>query len=185
MVGVCVIAALLRKLELMHAYRVSLAAAIVVLAVTGHLGGSITHGRDFLTRNGPRRSPGKPSLDQPVFAAVIEPILQQRCVACHGPEKHKADLRLDTLEALLKGGQNGPVIKTGQPEESPLLQRILLPADHDGHMPPEDQPQATPQEIALLNWWINAGAPGNQKIADLRPAPKIWDLLEVVSRRTE
>ena len=115
----------------------------------------------------------KVPLNRPVFAALVEPILQQRCVACHGPEKHKADLRLDTLEALLKGGQNGPVLKAGHAEESSLLQRILLPLDHDGHMPPESEPQPTASEMRLLESWINARAPSNVKIADLKPAPTV------------
>lgn len=178
LVGLCITAAVLRKLELTRAYHVCLALAIPVLIITGHLGGSMTYGRDFLTPKLAWAFRNKPPLAQPVFAAVVEPILQRRCVVCHGPDKHKAGLRLDTFEALRRGGQDGPVLKAGKAEESSLLQRILLPLDHDGHMPPEDEPQPTAQEIAVLEWWINAGAEPNATVSELKPAPSLQGLLQ-------
>jgi hypothetical protein len=181
-------------------YRVSLFAALVLLVPASHLGGSITHGRDFLTRYAPApvrvllggsivcetiTLAASPPVQQKVFAGVIKPILQQRCSACHGPEKHKAELRLDSLEALLRGGQDGPVIKAGHAKDSPLIQCLLSPLDADGHMPPENQPQPTVEEIALLEWWINDGASSTQRVVDLKPKPEIRRLLEIVSKRPE
>jgi uncharacterized membrane protein len=198
--GVCLVTFLLRHLRRPHLYHVSLFAALVLLVIASHLGGSITHGRDFLTRYAPaplrallERSmvvetitrPPPSSLQQTVFAGVIKPILQQRCSACHGAEKHKAELRLDSLQGLLRGGQDGPVIKAGRAKDSSLIQSLLSPLDADGHMPPEDHPQPTVEEIALLEWWINEGAPATEKIADFRPKPEIQRLLEIVSRRLE
>jgi uncharacterized membrane protein len=196
----CLLTFLLRQRKRLGAYRLSLAITLLFLAVAAHLGGSITYGTDFLTRYAPvslRALFGPsgvrdittravlPPMQQPVFAGVIEPILQQRCSACHGPEKHKADLRLDTLEGLLRGGQDGPVIRGNQAKESPLIQCILSPLDADGHMPPEDHPQPTVEEISLLEWWINNGAPASAKIVDLNVKPEIRRLLEIVSKRPD
>ncbi len=198
--GGCLLTLLLHQRKQVGAYRVSLFITLLLLAAAGHLGGSITYGSDFLTRYAPTSSrllrghsnvreavthAGLPPMEQPVFVGIIEPILKQRCVACHGPEKHKADLRLDTLEGLLRGGQDGPVIKAGHAKDSPLIQCILSAVDADGHMPPEDQPQATVEEISLVEWWINDGAPASATLVDLQPKPEIRRLLEIVSERPE
>ena len=179
---------------------IALFSSLLLLAIIGHLGGSITYGREFLTRYAPsplREFFSAPAaqddpasvaflvLQQPVFTGVVEPILRQRCSECHGAEKHKGDLRLDTLEGLLRGGQDGPVVKAGQANQSQLIQCMLSDVDTDGHMPPEDQPQATHEEIALLEWWINKGALAAARVVDLKPDPKIQALVESLSKRYE
>lgn len=97
----------------------------------------------------------------PAFTDAVLPILNRTCVSCHGPEKVKAGLRLDSLEGITKGGDNGAVIKPGKSKSSPLIQRLLLPLKHDDHMPPAEKPQPTAEEIALLRRWVDAGAPGD------------------------
>jgi hypothetical protein len=62
---------------------------------------------------------------------------------------------------------------------------MVSAVDVDGHMPPEDQPQPSREEIALIEWWINKGAPGSAKVIDLKPDPGIQRLLEGVSKRNE
>jgi uncharacterized membrane protein len=194
----CLLTFLLRQFDKFRPYRISLVITLILLVIVSHLGGSMTHGRDFLTGHAPAflrapfglvvHQPTDPiavaPMQQPVFAGVIEPILQKRCSGCHGSEKHKADLRLDTLEGLLKGGRNGPVIDAGQAKDSPLMQRVSLPLDEDGHMPPEGNAQPTAEELALLEWWINAGTPVNQTLGDLKPALEIRRILEVVSKKS-
>jgi hypothetical protein len=128
------------------------------------------------------QAPPAGALQQPVFAGIIEPILREHCVVCHGVEKQKADLRLDTFEALLRGGQNGPVIQAGRARDSLLIQRLLVPLEADGRMPPEDQPQPAAEEILVLQWWVNAGAPANETIQDLKSKPDLRRLVEVVSK---
>ncbi len=178
-------------------YRASLGATLVLLVLASHLGGSITHGRDFLTRDAPAglrallgRSPAQrrpftqvstPN-QQPLFAGTIQPILSEYCSSCHGAEKHKADLRLDSLEELMRGGQNGPVINAGHSRESVLIQRLWLPLDGDGHMPPEGQPQPSANQIALLAWWIDSGAPTTQTAGELRPGPEIQRILAAIPK---
>ena len=118
-------------------------------------------------------------------AAALPSLLRQRCAECHGPDKHKGDLRLDTFEDLLRGGQDGPVVKAGHANKSPLIQCIISDSDADGHMPPEDHPQLSREEIALIEWWINQGAPASTSVIDLKPAPEIKRLVEGLSKRRE
>jgi uncharacterized membrane protein len=188
----CTLTWLLRSLGLRLAYRFSLLATLAALVVASHLGASITHGRDFLTQfaPGPLRNllgASRPPAATPeatpdlttrrVFADLIQPILERRCAACHGPEKHKADLSVESYETLLKGGKNGPVLVVGQAVDSPLISRLLLPLDDDDHMPPQGKPQPTLTEIAALQWWIDGGAPGNKTVGDLKPGPEVQRIL--------
>jgi hypothetical protein len=171
--GTCAVTFLLNRLGRLRAYRLCLLATLAVLVVASHLGASMTYGRGFLTRYAPaplRRllsgSGGAPTAhpapagltQRRVFAEVVQPILLQHCSVCHGPEKQKAGLRLDSLEALLKGGKDGPVLVPGQAGDSRMIHRLLLPLNDDDHMPPEGKPQPTLAEIVALEWWIDRGA---------------------------
>src|SRR3989442_1626333 len=91
------------------------------------------------------------------FVKDIQPILQQTCVKCHGPEKQKGKLRLDSKEATFKGGKDGLVITPGDADKSELYRRITLPKGNDDIMPNEGEPLAKAQ-IELLRDWINQGA---------------------------
>ncbi len=187
--SVCIISALLYSLNLKKPYRFSLFSNILLLILATHLGGSLTHGRDYLVRYapGPFRSwlglgatsqtAESASTSDParkeLFTSLVHPILQANCVGCHGPEKTKGHLRLDSFEAILKGGENGPAIIPGNAAESLLLKRLQLPITSDDHMPPEGKPQPSADQIALLQWWIGAGAPTNKTAAQLNPPPNI------------
>jgi hypothetical protein len=93
------------------------------------------------------------------FVRDIQPILGEACVVCHGPEKQKGKLRLDTRESLLKGGESGPVIAPGNPERSDLFRRLTLAEDDDDVMPPKGKaPHLTKVQIDRLRRWIAAGA---------------------------
>lgn len=93
------------------------------------------------------------------FVGEIQPILREACVDCHGPEKQKGKLRLDTREALLKGGEDGPVIAPGNPEKSDLFRRLTLAADDDDVMPPKGKvARLTPVQIERMRRWISTGA---------------------------
>jgi mono/diheme cytochrome c family protein len=91
------------------------------------------------------------------FARDIQPILQRSCVECHGPEKPKGKLRLDTREAALKGGQDGVVIVPGKADESDLYRRITLPANNDDVMPNKGD-LLTKAQTDVVRDWINQGA---------------------------
>lgn len=93
----------------------------------------------------------------PDFQKDVVPILQSRCVECHGADKQKGKLRLDTLELALKGGKGGPALKAGSAAESELFKRVSLPKDDDDRMPSEGDP-LTAEQIAVLKEWLNDGA---------------------------
>jgi len=91
------------------------------------------------------------------FTREIRPILEQRCLGCHGEEKQRGSFRLDQGRAALKGGDSGVAIVPGKSAESPLLHRVM---GRDGvdRMPPEGEP-LTADQVALLARWIDQGAP--------------------------
>jgi len=97
--------------------------------------------------------------DKVDFAREIKPILEEACVQCHGPDKQKGKLRLDSKEAWLKGGEDGPVFKAGHPEESDFFHRVTLAEDQDDVMPPKGKADhLTPAQIDRVKRWIAEGA---------------------------
>jgi YHS domain-containing protein/uncharacterized membrane protein len=185
----CVLAAVFYLLNLKKAYRFSLFGSLLVLTIASHFGGSLTHGSDYLTRYapGPLKSllgggatPGTNAqtaqatgTNPSAHALLIQPILQEYCTSCHGPEKSKGGLRLDSLPGLMKGGKGGLAVIAGKPDESDLIKRMGLPVADEDHMPPEGKPQPGADEFALLRWWIESGAPGDKQIGELKTNPKI------------
>ncbi|HEY3788227.1 MAG TPA: DUF1549 domain-containing protein, partial [Urbifossiella sp.] len=94
-------------------------------------------------------------VDNEIFEKKVRPILAANCLACHGKDKQKADLRLDSREAMLKGGENGPSLKPGDSENSPLIKAIL----YDGDIKMPKKGKMTAEEIAILTTWVKGGAP--------------------------
>ena len=146
----------------------------VLIIITGHLGGSLTHGSDYLTKSWSltsdtvaQRKPIPNVQEAMVYSDVIQPILQTKCYSCHGKNKQKGKLRMDDSLRLMKGGKDGPVIIPGNAEKSEMAKRISLPREDDDHMPPKEKPQPTEQEIALIHWWIKSGASFDKKVKQL------------------
>ena len=90
------------------------------------------------------------------FARDIQPILQQNCVKCHGAEKQKGKMRLDSKEAALKGGKTGPAFVAGDASKSEMYRRLTLPKSDDDFMPSEGEPLPKAQ-LDLIRDWINQG----------------------------
>lgn len=90
-----------------------------------------------------------------IFAKVVKPLFDARCVECHGADKTKGRLRLDAPEHITKGGSEGDTIVPGHSADSMLILRVTLPDDDDERMPPEGDP-LTPEQIEALKWWIDA-----------------------------
>lgn len=165
---------------------------VVSLMATGHYGGSLTHGSDYLIRHMPeplRSIAGLPpkqekgikkieDLDSArVFPDVIHPILDTRCVSCHNPEKKKGELLLTSYDELMKGGENGLILEEGNAEKSDIVRRLLLPEADEDHMPPEGKLQLTDDQIDLISWWVDQGAPVERKISDLEVPEHISEAL--------
>lgn len=88
------------------------------------------------------------------FETNIRPILEKHCISCHGPAKQKGGLRLESAQAMAKGGDNGPVVLSEHPEKSLFLQVIR----YDGEMKMPPAGKLKPAEIAYLEQWIRTGA---------------------------
>ncbi len=99
------------------------------------------------------------------FEAKVRPLLVARCFECHGTEKPKGGLRLNARDSMLKGGEGGPVVVPGKPEESPLIEAIRY--EGDVQMPPKGKLKA--EEIAVLTDWVKRGAPWPSPRRDLGP----------------
>lgn len=96
--------------------------------------------------------------DGVTFAKDIKPIFEKSCVKCHGAEKQKGKLRLDSLEATLKGGEDGEILKKGKSAESDLVLSIAR-LDEDSAMPPEGKADPlTKEQVGLVRAWIDQGA---------------------------
>src|SRR4051812_3801200 len=74
--------------------------------------------------------------DKVDFTKDVKPVLEKYCLTCHGTEKPKAKLQLTTRANAIKGGENGPALEPGHPEQSPLYTTTTLPPTDDKAMPP-------------------------------------------------
>ncbi len=92
------------------------------------------------------------------FTTQVLPIFQKSCIGCHGAEKKKGGLRLDSKAAALKGGDDGIVLVPGDPGKSDLYRRINLPAGNDDVMPSKGD-LLTKAQTDLIRDWIKQGAP--------------------------
>src|SRR5207248_4787583 len=89
------------------------------------------------------------------FEARVRPVLVGHCYSCHGAGKQKGGLRLDSRDALRQGGDSGPAVVPGKPEESRLV-RAIRHTDKSLKMPPDKKLKA--EQVADLERWVAAGA---------------------------
>lgn len=154
-------------------YRGGLVALLLLVLWTGHLGGELVWGEDFITAplrgdaNGlaadaepdavTREGEPDDTLLVVDFDTEVLPIFASRCVRCHGPKRQKGRLRLDGIERIFVGEEADWVIVPGRPDESRLMQVLALPPDHEDFMPKNGDP-LTAAELDLLRRWIAGGA---------------------------
>jgi uncharacterized membrane protein len=164
-------------------YTTALAMGIALVAWTGYRGGQLSLGEDHLTEFMPAglrhalrvsnvRSASSSSAGSSTFyGARIDPIFAARCVTCHGPSKHKANLRLDGYRSLMRGGKDGPVVRAGNIQGSDLFRRITLSPGHDDFMPKENKRPLSPDQVKLIELWIGAGASETLALNAIQGAP--------------
>lgn len=179
------------------AYRGVMAATLGVLSLGAHFGGTMTRGESYLSKYAPGplkpllgtpevkketakadEKPAAPTSEPLVYQDVLLPALKLHCGECHGADKQKGKLRIDSLEELMKGGESGPAVVAGQPKKSPLLARMLLRVNDDERMPPNGKLGLKLEAQDLLEFWIARGASPTLKVKDVLAPASSRALLE-------
>ena len=169
---------------------VAIAASILLfplLLFTGHQGAGITHGQNFLV------APMLPEKKQPnvsieeaeVFAHMVKPILDEKCLGCHNSRKAKGELVMETKELLLKGGKHGALWDSTGGDPGLLLRRVHLPLEQKKHMPPQGKPQLTDEELLVIYYWIKEGASFTAKVSELPQTDTLYQLATTIFTRKE
>ena len=144
-----------------------------LVTYTSHMGGSLTHGQNYLTEyldeiKASNNQPLKPKEEMLVYDDLIVPFVETKCLSCHNDYKKKGDYLMTSYQSLLKGGESGlPAITEGKPESSEFLNRVLLSLDHEDHMPPEGKKPLNEHEIEILKFWISEGASVELMLKDI------------------
>lgn len=179
------------RVNLIKPYRSILLLTGIGVSIAGHFGASLTHGNNYLSATLPWSADYETvPVNKFDFASLtgdsvkldkkqemelnmqVKTILAHNCYKCHGPEKIKGELRLDSKKMIFKGGKDGPVIVAGDPLHSDLYRRISLPSNHKDVMPSKGK-KLSEGDIATIKFWIQKGAPwpeGNDKEANYRVA---------------
>ncbi len=174
-------------------FRGLLLTTVFGVSFAGHYGAMLTHGEDYLSSV----LPGAEKTVEPEGEAEadfvltnngaltpeqiqnlnveVRTILAHNCYSCHGEAKMKGELRLDSKDAIMKGGEHGVVVVPNHPDKSELIRRISLPKGHKEAMPTKGK-RLSEKEVKLLQFWIEKGTPwpdGKEKsiyrVADLAP----------------
>lgn len=155
----------------------------ILLIVAGHAGSEITHGADFIWEPiaSGRKTQDVISPDAEIYAHLVRPILEQKCMSCHNTDKAKGQLNMELDKAFNKGGKNGIPWDTTSADLGLLIRRIHLPSDSKQHMPPAGKPQLTSDEIAILEAWIKTGSNFKMKLNQL---PSGSALNRIINART-
>jgi hypothetical protein len=114
------------------------------------------------------------------FPDKVAPVFEKRCVGCHSGPSPKGNLSLTSAAGALKGGDGGPAVVPGKPEESLLLEKI---AGEPPEMPQKDKPLSE-AEVAAIRAWIERGAPwpAGLTLQDRRHAGEVWWAFEPLKR---
>jgi uncharacterized membrane protein len=160
-------------------YRIALGLSVLLLTVAGHYGASLTHGDDYITSvlpwNYETLSRGEPNallteliehreigpLEEPHLNKLnrgVRQIFAHSCYRCHSSDQDaEGGLLLDSREGVMAGGDGGPIIVPGEPDDSELIRRLLLPSSHDDVMPQRGR-SLYAEEVELIRLWIELGA---------------------------
>ena len=147
----------------------SFVSAVIFMTVTGHYGGSITHGKDYLKLPEINQTVRFVSYDSiHVYDDVVSTIIDSKCVKCHNMSKSKGGLMLTSEEQMNKGGENGKIFLANNSSDSKLYTYLNLPLNDKMHMPPDGNSQLTENEKNIIKMWIDSGAQfdGFTKIVD-------------------
>jgi uncharacterized membrane protein/mono/diheme cytochrome c family protein len=161
---------------------------LVLVSITGHYGGNLTHGTTFLGEYAPsflrsligaaprRPSPTSVAAADP-YLDVVQPLLEQRCGTCHNDDKRESGFSVGSYDSTLVGGDTARAIVPANVVASEAVYRVSLPPDDDAFMPAEGKTPLTAAQVAILEWWVVAGAPRNTTFGALEVPAEIEPLL--------
>ena len=121
----------------------------------------------------PAAEPNPTGLD--FFERKVRPLLAEHCTSCHGEEKQKGGLRLDSPAAIRAGGESGALLSTDRPDDSRLILAVSY-RNEDLQMPPKQR--LAPQEVATLTEWVRLGAPMPASTTATPPARKEFQVTD-------
>lgn len=150
---------------------------LVLIGFTGHYGGMITHGEDFLALPLNRSSEKIPE-NPLIFQDVVNRIINNNCISCHNPNKQKGELLMTSLKDLLEGGKSGNTLIPGNPGDSEILKRLHLPKEDEKHMPPKGKKPLSETEIAIIERWIALGASDTLRLDQLKSTEPLVALVK-------
>jgi hypothetical protein len=148
---------------------------LIILVGSTHKGAQITHGVNALSfpkAVNPETDNKLTADTATVYQLAIAPILNQKCVSCHGIEKTKGDLQLHNPESILSGGESGDVINDGI-----LVKSIHLPQEDKNHMPPDGKLQLTAEEKSILRLWVKTGGNFTLRLNELTDSDSLFLLV--------
>lgn len=166
--------------------------SVISISITGHLGGNLTHGSDYLVAYAPAfikkvlnkeedfivtAIPSHPD-SVIIFEHLIKPVLKEKCYSCHNVSKMKGGLLMTSIEGLTNGGDTGHAILGGKSHKSSIFNRVTLRQSEEKFMPPSGIP-LTYSEIKLLQWWIDEGASYDQMISEVFKSREIKHILRM------
>ena len=168
-----------QRIEARNTFGAILFTFMGLLTATGHYGGSLTHGVDFLSASGKKEPIQIDDINEAhIFNDLVMPIVENKCVSCHNPQKSKGDLLLHNLDGWKIGGEKGDVLKAGLSLESPLINRIFLPKEDEEHMPPAGKLQLTNEERVFLKWWVDSMSTYEHIVSDLGQSKEVASYLD-------
>jgi mono/diheme cytochrome c family protein len=170
------------------------AVILVLMFVTGHLGGDLTHGDTYLIQYAPgpiRMLAGLPANAGPrpkpkdlasadLFLDVVQPALEQRCSGCHNNSKKSGGFSVADYDTIMKGGAKGPVVVAGDLTGSNLFHRVNLTPDSSDFMPKDGKTPLNKNEIAAVGAWIQQGAPKSALVGGLKLAAADANAIQAV-----
>lgn len=148
---------------------------LILLSITGHLGGNLTHGSKYLTEFSPIQIENPIAINQNIeknidsiyiYKDLVSPIFESKCVSCHNSEIKRGELDMSSLVSLIKGGNSGKIIDKLNPRQSELFKRITLPQDNIKFMPSDGEPTSYFEKNLIL-WWIENLSESDQLIKPL------------------
>ncbi len=169
----------IRYLQTGRALFITMAIMVIAISVTGHFGGTLTHGSGYLSSDilfdEEKKNKKITDINNAfIYEDLVEPILEKKCSNCHNGSKKKGQFSVESYKSLMKGGKHGVVIEAGQSGKSELIKRVTLNPADEKFMPGDNKPSLTENEKNIIIWWIDkAGAAVGKIVKEAGPTDAV------------